>query len=113
MAKYSHEVLAERVDLLVSAIPPGRASTYGIVGEAAGCGARQIARIIQELGGAPWWRLVNARGELPPRLVGQASRYWKEEGTPTDQDAKRVLLSLAVTQADELLDATSHPLPER
>lgn len=112
MTQYSLEVLAERVFLLVEAIPPGSVTTYGAVAEAAGCGPRQVARLIQELGGLPWWRLVNVRGELPPSLTPAAREHWQAEMTPLTSDGTRVLLRRALVGPDELLELIQHELPD-
>lgn len=58
-------------------VPPGRVATYGAI--AAGAGrprsARGVGRALRGLGDGsdvPWWRVINARGELSIPRSGHA-----------------------------------------
>lgn len=78
-----NDLLVERVMRLVEAVPAGRATTYGALASAVGAGPRVVARILAEWGsGAPWWRVVNAKGELPGPLALRARPMWALEGVP-------------------------------
>lgn len=80
---WMNDLLVERVMRLVEAVPAGRATTYGALASAVGTGPRVVARILGEWGsGAPWWRVVNAKGELPGPLVLRARAMWALEGVP-------------------------------
>ncbi|WBB55173.1 MGMT family protein [Verrucosispora sp. WMMD573] len=78
----------EAVLALVDRIPPGRVMSYGAVADAlAERSGRTSARLIGAImarhgGGAPWHRVVNASGGLPPRLAREARARWLAEGTP-------------------------------
>lgn len=77
------ELLVEEICRVVESVPAGYATTYGAVAKVVGCGPRQVGKIIQETGGAlPWWRLVNAKGQLPAPLTQAAVTHWENEGTP-------------------------------
>jgi len=66
------ETFTRRSIAIISRIPPGRVTTYGIVATAAGnhCGARQVARILHSSSDKyrlPWHRVVNVAGKISPR----------------------------------------------
>jgi len=73
---------------LADDVPPGRATTYGLLAEAArartGRGsARQVGTVMAREGGAvPWWRVVRADGTLPEHLTARAVAHYRNEGTP-------------------------------
>jgi methylated-DNA-protein-cysteine methyltransferase-like protein len=62
----------ERILGAVAGIPRGRVATYGAVAERAGLPRRwrlvgRILRGLPDHSGAPWHRVVNARGEISLR----------------------------------------------
>ncbi|MEE4164543.1 MAG: MGMT family protein [Desulfocapsaceae bacterium] len=62
----------EQVIAIISRIPRGRVTTYGLIAAAAGnhCGARQVSRILHSSSdkySLPWHRVVNIKGEISPR----------------------------------------------
>ncbi|WP_413450708.1 MGMT family protein [Georgenia phoenicis] len=69
-------------------VPPGRATTYGLIAEAArlrtGRGsARSVGAVMAREGGAvAWWRVVRADGSLPEQLTARAAEHYRGEGTP-------------------------------
>lgn len=73
---------------LADDVPPGRATTYGLLAEAArartGRGsARQVGTVMAREGGTvPWWRVVRADGTLPEHLTARAVAHYRNEGTP-------------------------------
>lgn len=73
---------------LVQQIPEGRATTYGVIAEtirsATGRGGpRVVGMVMSRYGGdTPWWRLVNARGEMAGHKRHEALQRWRQEGTP-------------------------------
>lgn len=96
------EAYLELVLDLVAQIPPGRASTYGAVADAAraatGRGsARTVGRIMGQYGSdVPWWRVVTASGAAAERVAGRALVLLRAEATPmTDHDPPRVDLARA------------------
>jgi len=73
----------ERVLDLVEQVPPGRATTYGTLAAAVGCGPRLIGNVLARHGGpVPWWRVVRADGTLPPSHHDEARQCYLEESTP-------------------------------
>ncbi|MEV6811116.1 MGMT family protein [Micromonospora sp. NPDC051296] len=82
----------EAVLELVDRIPTGRVMSYGAVADAlAERSGRASARLVGSImarhgGGAPWHRVVNASGGMPPRLAAEARARWLAEGTPLRQD---------------------------
>ncbi|MGI9156517.1 MAG: MGMT family protein [Marmoricola sp.] len=77
------EEYVEQVLSLVEQVPPGRATTYGLIAEALGGGPRQVGNVLaREGGGVPWWRVVRADGSLPPSHQGRAREEYLVEGTP-------------------------------
>ena len=66
------QYFTEQVISIISRIPRGRVTTYGLIAVAAGnhCGARQVARILHSSSDKyklPWHRVVNVKGEISPR----------------------------------------------
>ena len=60
--------LYERIYEVVRAIPPGRVSTYGRIGQITGCPARVVGYALRHLRhtehDVPWQRVINARGGI-------------------------------------------------
>jgi methylated-DNA-protein-cysteine methyltransferase related protein len=80
--------LYERIYEVVRAIPPGRVSTYGMVGGLVGCPARVVGYALHYLSrvehDVPWQRVVNARGGIS--TAGDRQRELLEaEGIVFDQ----------------------------
>jgi methylated-DNA-protein-cysteine methyltransferase-like protein len=81
---------------IISNIPAGKVSTYGIVAAAAGnhCGARQVARILHSCSGKyglPWHRVVSQKQTLSPRSSMSHLRQQsllEEEGVFFDHQGK-------------------------
>ncbi|WP_245708652.1 MGMT family protein [Ruania alba] len=87
---------------LVQRIPPGRATTYGVLAEAArertGKGsARTVGTVMAQYGGGvPWWRVVTASGAAAERVAGRAIELLRSEGVAmTRHDPPRVDLTEA------------------
>lgn len=75
------EVIAERVLRAVELVPRGRVVTYGDLAELVGGTPRQVGAVMRLRGGeVPWWRVVNASGDLPPHLHDEVRLIWLEEG---------------------------------
>lgn len=86
----ARELREEKILRTVEVIPAGRVATYGDVGAVAGASARSVGHLLANHGSSvPWWRVVNARGELPPQLLAEASRTWEQEQTPVQRGAHR------------------------
>ncbi|MDO8144478.1 MULTISPECIES: MGMT family protein [unclassified Isoptericola] len=95
--EYLAEVLA-----VVERVPPGRATTYGLVAEAVAevlgrGGPRQVGQVMARAGGGlPWWRVVNAAGSPPAHHLDEALTELRAEGCPMTRDGRRVDLRRAV-----------------
>lgn len=94
-----HEAYVEAVLRLVEQVPPGRATTYGLVAEAVGRGgARGVGRVMALYGGAvPWWRVVRADGSLPESHQRDGLAHYREETTPLKgsiRDASKIRVDL-------------------
>jgi alkylated DNA nucleotide flippase Atl1 len=81
--------VAEVVLDLVTAVPPGRVTTYGDLARAASdvlpraVGARVVGRIMATaVRDEPWWRVVGHDGRLPAGLEAQARERLLAEGCP-------------------------------
>src|SRR5699024_12269994 len=70
---------AQRVLALGGLIPPGKVSTCGEVGKAAGGSARQVGSVMREWGSqVPWWRVIKADGTFHD--YERAKAQWGAEG---------------------------------
>lgn len=84
----AHEVYVEAVLSAVEQVPPGRATTYGLLAEVLAetlgrGGPRTVAAVLAQVGGSvPWWRVVRADGSLPTDLADRAREAYLGEGTP-------------------------------
>lgn len=82
--------LTELVLDIADQVPPGRATTYGLIAEAlkdhTGRGsARSVGTVMLEHGAeVAWWRVVRADGTLPRHLRADALAHYRTEGTPLD-----------------------------
>jgi methylated-DNA-protein-cysteine methyltransferase-like protein len=87
----------DRVYALIGEVPPGQVVTYGQV--ALLLGAPRAARAVgyalhfmPEGCGAPWWRVVNARGAISLRGRGAAAdlqrRLLEREGVEFDSEGR-------------------------
>lgn len=65
----------KRIYDIVRSIPAGRVMTYGQVAKlAGGCSARNVGYAMAALpfdSGVPWQRVINAKGEVSPRVDGR------------------------------------------
>jgi alkylated DNA nucleotide flippase Atl1 len=86
-----------RVLAVVESIPRGKVMTYGDIAEfLEEGGPRQVGAVMSRSGGGvPWWRVVNASGQLPPNLRGEAAQQYERERTPYDKSRERVNLRTA------------------
>ena len=80
---------------VVRGIPAARVTTYGDIAEFLERGtARQVGAVMAGYGSeVPWWRVVNASGQLPEHLRGEAAANYLSEGTPYDLERERVRLA--------------------
>lgn len=90
----------DRVLLAVEQIPPGQVASYGLIGAITGVGPRQVGRIMGAYGGfVPWWRVTNARGELPPSVLKETLPHWQEEGIALAEHGRGCAFRAHVTDA--------------
>jgi alkylated DNA nucleotide flippase Atl1 len=98
---------------VVRRVPPGRATTYGLIAEylrdhsdpALGVrgrgGPRQVGTVLSRAGsGVPWWRVVNTSGRPPVHAGDRALDELRAEGCPLTADGARVRLRDAVWLPD-------------
>lgn len=75
------DLLIEKVLRAAELVPPGEVASYGDVARVVGTGPRQVGAVMARHGsGVPWWRVVNASGELPPDVLAEALPHWRAEG---------------------------------
>ncbi len=71
----SSKSMYRRIYDVVRRIPPGKVMTYGQVAKlAGGCSARNVGYAMAALpfdSGVPWQRVINAKGEVSPRVDGR------------------------------------------
>ena len=62
----SSEAKRARIARSIRALPKGRVSTYGAVARAAGWpgAARQVVRVLRQVPGLPWHRVVGSGGAI-------------------------------------------------
>ncbi len=101
------ERYVEAVLSVVEQVPPGRATTYGVIADAVGRGGpRQVGQVMSLYGApVPWWRVVRADGSLPASHQREALAHYREEATPlrgdiTDAAHLKVDLQRALWIAD-------------
>ena len=89
--------LTERILRTVSAIPEGKATTYGDIARATGTGARAVGRVLHGGGhDIPWWRVVDADGWSYAAASDDVRAKFHEESTPLLEDSPgRVRVDLA------------------
>jgi methylated-DNA-protein-cysteine methyltransferase-like protein len=88
------EDLVEGVLTVVEAIPRGQICSYGDIAELLGVGPRQVGAVMSQLGGGVcWWRVTNAKGELPMHLLDEARGNWMAEGITLSSTGRGVRIS--------------------
>jgi len=75
--KNSNDEQRTRVVRSIRALPPGTVSSYGAIAKAAGWpgAARQVVRILRQVPGLPWHRVVGSGGAI--KLPGEAAAEQK------------------------------------
>ena len=68
-----------RVVRVIRALPKGKVSSYGAVAEAAGWpgAARQVVRLLQQVAGLPWHRVVGVGGAIKLRGENGAEQRFR------------------------------------
>jgi methylated-DNA-protein-cysteine methyltransferase-like protein len=96
-----HLALAQNVRQVVLAIPPGKVLPYSRVALLAGFPgrARQVGKLMGQLKGVPWWRVLRADRSFAEHLASQQARRLRREGV--EVRGKRVPLS-AVASVPEM-----------
>lgn len=71
-----------RVAAVMAALAPGEVLSYGEVAAAAGSpgAARAVGRILRDLDGVPWWRVVRGDGRLAAPDTTEQARLLAAEG---------------------------------
>lgn len=72
----------ERVAAVMAALGPGEVVSYGEVAAAAGSpgAARAVGRMLGDLDGVPWWRVVRRDGRLAAPDTAEQARLLAAEG---------------------------------
>lgn len=68
--------LYQAIYQLVRRVPAGRVTTYGKIGQLAGCTARTVGFALAAVPpgtGVPWQRVVNSQGRVSPRRDGEGN----------------------------------------
>jgi methylated-DNA-protein-cysteine methyltransferase-like protein len=68
----------QKIYAMVSRIPEGTVATYGQIAGLVGVGPRQVGRALARMPEntkCPWHRVVNARGEAPPRSGSKVAHH--------------------------------------
>jgi methylated-DNA-protein-cysteine methyltransferase-like protein len=78
------ETKRARIVRCIRGLPKGRVSTYGAIARAAGWlgAARQVVRVLRQVPGLPWYRVVGAGGaiKLPGEQAGEQRFRLQMEG---------------------------------
>lgn len=96
------EEYLEAVLDVADAVPPGRATTYGVIAEVlrerlGRGGPRMVGQAMARAGGAvPWWRVVNASGCPPAWLRAEALERLRAEGVTVRASGDRVAVRAAI-----------------
>jgi methylated-DNA-protein-cysteine methyltransferase-like protein len=71
-----NEAKRTRVVRCIRALPPGTVSSYGAIAKASGWpgAARQVVRILRQVPGLPWHRVVGAGGAIKLSREGAAEQ---------------------------------------
>lgn len=74
--------LRSDVYAIVRLIPTGRVVSYGDIAGMLGMSPRMVGRYLalSQEADLPWWRVVNAAGELPSHVREHALAHWSDEG---------------------------------
>ncbi|HWZ83422.1 MAG TPA: MGMT family protein [Terriglobales bacterium] len=70
-AEATIEAKRSRIVHCIHSLPKGRVSTYGAIARAAGWtgAARQVARVLRQVNGLPWHRVVGSGGAI--KCIGE------------------------------------------
>lgn len=105
--------MVERVLRAVECVPPGRVASYGLIGALVGAGPRQVGAVLSRYGdGVPWWRIVNASGELPAPLLARALPRWRREGIEPAPHGRGCRYGRFAADAERLRSAVEARLAE-
>lgn len=100
------DLMVERVLRAVECVPAQMLVTYGDLAALVGTGPRQVGAVMARWGGGvSWWRVVNARGDLPAHLLGRARAHWVDEGVALLPGSTRADLAGHRMDGDRLREA--------
>lgn len=104
--------LRERVYAIVRLIPAGRVVSYGDVAGMLGMSPRMVGRYLalNEETDLPWWRVVNASGDLPAHVREHALAHWAAEDVTLKPDELGVSIARYRADLPELADAAEAQL---
>lgn len=73
--------LRSDVYAIVCLVPAGRVVSYGDIAGMLGMSPRMVGRYLalSQEADLPWWRVVNAAGELPAHVREHALAHWADE----------------------------------
>jgi methylated-DNA-protein-cysteine methyltransferase related protein len=68
-----------RVARRIRSLPVGKVSSYGAIAKAAGWprAARQVARVLRQVPGLPWYRVVGSGGEIKTSRENAAEQKFR------------------------------------
>lgn len=110
--------LRDRVFAIVALVPAGSVVSYGDIAGMLGMSPRMVGRYLA-LGDPakpelPWWRVVDAAGDLPPHVRQHALLRWEDEGLPLKPTGRGVPITRYRADLATLADAAEEvlgPLP--
>lgn len=108
--------LRARTYAIVSLIPTGRVVSYGDIAGMLGMSPRMVGRYLAlgDESDLPWWRVVNAAGELPDHVRDHALAQWEHEGLALKPNERGVPIARYRADLPALADAAEAalgPLP--
>lgn len=99
--------LREHVYAIARLVPQGRVVSYGDIAGMLGMSPRMVGRYLalNNEPDLPWWRVVNASGDLPTHVREQAIPHWDEEGMTLKPNGLGVSISRYRVDLPMLADA--------
>lgn len=99
--------LRSDVYTIVRLIPAGRVVSYGDIAGMLGMSPRMVGRYLalSQEDDLPWWRVVNASGDLPAHVREHALVHWQDEGTTLKPNGLGISIRQHRADLPQLADA--------